>query len=144
LVYFDAAYIAKCYLNEPNAETIRQFAYDADGLASCEIARVEFYSVVHRHLREGNINSTESQEVLKDFEQDETDGVWQWFPLASSLARLACENIVSLPATAYLRAVDAIHLTCAREEGFSEVYTNDRHMLESAQFFQLRGINLIQ
>jgi len=44
LVYFDAAYIAKCYLNEPNAETIRQFAYDADGLASCEIARVEFYS----------------------------------------------------------------------------------------------------
>jgi len=46
LVYFYAAYIAKCYLNEPNAETIRKFAYDADGLASCEIARVEFYSVV--------------------------------------------------------------------------------------------------
>ena len=43
MVYFDAAYIAKCYLNEPNADTVRQFAYEADGLASCEIARVEFY-----------------------------------------------------------------------------------------------------
>lgn len=144
MVYFDAAYIAKCYLNEANAETVRQFAYEADGLASCEIARVEFYSVVHRHLREGNINSQEAQKVLKDFEYDESDGVWEWFPVSSSLVRLACENISQLPATAFLRASDAIHLTCAKENGFSEVYTNDRHMLACAQYFQVQGINLIQ
>ena len=77
MIYFDAAYIAKCYLNEPNADLVRQFAYQADGLASCEIARVEFYSVLRRHLREGNINSQEAQDVLRDFEQDEKDGVWQ-------------------------------------------------------------------
>ena len=144
MVYFDAAYIAKCYLNEPNAETVRLFAYHADGLASCEIARVEFYSVVHRHLREGNINSEEAQEVLKDFEQDDSDGVWEWFAVTSSLVRLACENISQLPATVFLRASDAIHLTCTKENGFSEVYTNDRHMLAGAQYFQVQGINLIQ
>jgi predicted nucleic acid-binding protein len=144
LVYFDAAYIAKCYLNEPNAETVRQFAYHADGLASCEISRVEFYSVVHRHLREGNIGSQEAQEVLKDFEQDESDGVWEWFPVTTSLVRLACENIGKLPASVFLRASDALHLTCAKENGFSEIYTNDRHMLGGAQYFQVQGINLIQ
>jgi predicted nucleic acid-binding protein len=143
LVYFDAAYIAKCYLNEPNAEIVRQFAYDADGLASCEIARVEFYSVVHRHLREGNISSQEAQEVLIDFEQDESDGVWEWFPVTSSIVRLACKNISQLPGPVFLRASDAIHLTSAKEEGFSEVYTNDRHMLAGAQYFQVQGINLI-
>ena len=116
MAYFDAAYIAKCYLNEPKAAAVREFAYQADGLASCEIARVEFYSVVHRHLREGNIDSREAQEVLKDFEQDESDGVWEWFPVTSPLVRLVCQNIESLPSTAFLRASDAIHLTCAKEK----------------------------
>lgn len=143
MVYFDAAYIAKCYLNEPNAAVVRQFAYQADGLASCEIARVEFYSVVHRHLREGNIDSQEAQEILKDFEQDESDGVWQWFPVSSSMVRLVCDYISSLPTTAFLRAVDAIHLTCAKENGFAEIYTNDRRMLDCGQYFQVNGVNLI-
>ena len=144
MFYFDAAYIAKCYLNEPNAEIVRHFAYKADGLACCEIGRVGFPSVVHRHLRDGNIDSKEAQEILKDFEQDETDGVWEWLPVTSALVRRACENISLLPATTFLRASDAIHLTCARENGISEVYTNDRHMLAGAQYFQVQGINLIQ
>jgi len=79
LVYFDAAFVAKCYLNEPNAQLVRHFAYQAGGLASCEIARVEFYSVLHRHLREGNINSQEVQAILEDFEEDERDGVCSYY-----------------------------------------------------------------
>ena len=143
MVYFDAAYIAKCYLNEPSADLVRQFAYHADGLASCEIALVEFYSVLQRHLREGNINSQEAREVLQDFEQDEKDGVWEWFPLTSPFIRSVCESIGTLPTTAFLRAVDAIHLACAQANGFEDIYTNDRHMLACAPYFDLRGINLI-
>jgi predicted nucleic acid-binding protein len=80
---------------------------------------------------------------LKDFGQDEKDGVWQWFPVTSCFIRFVCENISALPTTAFLRAVDAIHLACAKENGFGEVYTNDRHMLDCAQYFNLKGINLI-
>ena len=143
MVYFDTAYIAKCYLNEPNAHLVRQFAYRAAGLASCEIARVEFYAVLQRHLREGNIDSKQAESILKDFERDERDGVWEWFPVTSSLIRFVCEQISSLPTTAFLRAIDAIHLGCAKEKGFSEVYTNDRRMLDCAQHFTLKGIKLI-
>jgi predicted nucleic acid-binding protein len=127
----------------PNADIVRQFAYQTDGLASCEIARVEFHSVLQRQLREGNISAQEAQDVLKDFEQDEKDNVWQWFSITSVFIRSVCEDISILPATAFLRAVDAIHLTCARENGFREIYTNDRHMLDCAQYFSLQGINLI-
>ena len=34
MIYFDAAHIAKCYLNEPGADRVREVAYGADGLAS--------------------------------------------------------------------------------------------------------------
>ena len=52
MIYFDAAYIAKCYLNEPGADRVREVAYGADGLASCELARLEFASILKRHVRE--------------------------------------------------------------------------------------------
>ena len=46
MIYFDAAYIAKCYLNEPGADRVRAVAHDAEGLASCELARLEFVSTL--------------------------------------------------------------------------------------------------
>jgi predicted nucleic acid-binding protein len=52
VIYFDAAYLAKCYLNEPGADRVREVAYGADGLASCELARLEFASILKRHVRE--------------------------------------------------------------------------------------------
>ena len=119
MVYFDTAYIAKCYLNEPNAHFVRQFAYSAAGLASCEIARVEFYAVLQRQLREGNIDSQQAQSVLSDFVQDEKDGVWEWLPVTSSLIRFVCEQISALPTTAFLRAVDAIHLVVRKRTGLA-------------------------
>lgn len=143
MLYFDTAYIAKCYLNEPGAQQVRQFAYASTGLASCELARVEFHAVIHRHLREGNLTADEARDVIADFESDETNGVWQWLPVTSPLLNLVCDHIQSLPHNVFLRAADAIHLTCASNHGFQEIYSNDRHLLVAAQHFNLTGINLI-
>ena len=71
MIYFDAAYIAKCYLNEPGAKRVREVAYGADGLASCELARLEFASILKRHVRERHVTRREMTAVLKDFEEDE-------------------------------------------------------------------------
>lgn len=59
MMYFDAAYIAKCYLNEPGADRVRAAANRADGLVSCELARVEFACIVLRHVREGHLKPAE-------------------------------------------------------------------------------------
>lgn len=144
MIYFDAAYIAKCYLNEPGADRVRQLAYSADGLASCELGRLEFACIIKRHLREHNITRREAAVILKEFGEDEKNGVWHWFGMSTALVEQACEAVLRLSINVFIRAGDALHLACASENGFAEVYTNDRHMLAAATYFQLTGINVMQ
>jgi predicted nucleic acid-binding protein len=143
VIYFDAAYIAKCYLNEPDADRVREVAYGADGLASCELARLEFTSILKRHVRERHVTRREMTAILKDFEEDERNGVWQWFGVTSDLLEKTRKAVLDLPTTVFLRAADALHLACAQEHGFREVYTNDSHMLKAARHFHLVGVNVL-
>jgi predicted nucleic acid-binding protein len=143
VIYFDAAYVAKCYLNEPGATQVREVAYGADGLASCELARLEFASILKRHVRERHITRREMAAILKDFEEDEQNGVWQWFAVTADILEKARNVVLDIPATVFLRSGDALHLACAEDHGFREVYTNDRHMLKAARHFHLTGVNVL-
>jgi len=143
VIYFDAAYVAKCYLNEPGADQVREAAYAADGLASCELAKLELASILKRHVRERHVSRQEMRAILKDFEEDEQNGVWQWFGVTSGLLERARKAVLDIPGTVFLRAGDALHLACAEEHGFREVYTNDPHMLRAARHFHLTGVNVI-
>jgi predicted nucleic acid-binding protein len=143
VIYFDAAYVAKCYLNEPGADRVREVAYGADGLASCELARLEFASILRRHVREHHLTRREMKAILKDFEEDEQSGVWQWFGVTSALLEKARRVVLEMPRALFLRSGDALHLACAEEHGFPEVYTNDRHMLKAARHFHVRGVNVL-
>lgn len=82
--------------------------------------------------------------MLRDFEEDEGQGVWRWFPVTSELVRRVCERVRALPPGAVIRAGDALHLGCASEHSFAEVYTNDRHMLAAARVFGVVGVNVIE
>jgi predicted nucleic acid-binding protein len=143
VIYFDAAYVAKCYLNEPGADRVREVAYAADGLASCELARLEFASILKRHVREHHVTRREMRAILRDFEEDEQNGVWHWFSLTSALLEKARKAVLDLSTTVFVRSGDALHLACAEEQGFREVYTNDRHMLTAARHFHLTGVNVL-
>jgi hypothetical protein len=105
--YVGGAYIAKCYLNEPGADRVRAVARITDGLASCEVGRLEFFSIVKRHQRDWHITALEARDVLADFAADETEGVWHWFPITSGLVTRVCERLRSLPPAAVIRAGDA-------------------------------------
>lgn len=142
MIYFDAAYIAKCRLNEPGADRVREVAHRADGLASCEVARLEFASILKRHVRELHLTRRELTAILKDLEEDEQNGVWQWFGVTSELLEKARRAVLELPSTVFVRSGDALHLACAGEHGFQEVYTNDRHMLQAAKHFHVTGVNI--
>lgn len=142
MIYFDAAYIAKCYLDEPGADRVRDVAYGADGLASRELARLEFASILSRHVKERHVTRRERTAILKDFDEDEKNGVWHWFGVTSDLLEKARTAVLDLP-TVFLRSGDAVHLACAEEHGFQEVYTNDSHMLKAAPHFHLTGVNVL-
>ena len=102
MIYFDVAYIAKCYLNEPGADRVRNVAYGADGLASCEWARLEFASILKRHVRERHITRREITPILKHFEEDVQNGVWHWFGVTSDLLEKARQAVLDLPTTVFL------------------------------------------
>jgi predicted nucleic acid-binding protein len=69
--------------------------------------------------------------------------VWQWFGVTSDLLEKARTAVLEIRSTVFLRSGDALHLACAEEYGFQEVYTNDRHMLKAARHFHLTGVNVL-
>jgi predicted nucleic acid-binding protein len=54
-MYFDSAYIAKYYVNEPDADAVRAIIEAAPSLRSSAWARIEVASVFHRHVRERSL-----------------------------------------------------------------------------------------
>jgi predicted nucleic acid-binding protein len=143
VIYFDTAYIAKCYLPEPGAEKIQSLARSSDGLCSSEWGRLEFFSVLHRHVREKRLSRSNMNKIIGFFEEDEVGGVWTWLHVTPALLRTAAAQIAGMPESVFLRGGDAVHLCCAAECGMDRIYSSDRHLLGAAEFFGLQGVNVL-
>lgn len=145
MMYFDTAYIAKCYLPEPGSESVQKLARSVqDGLCCSEWGRLELFSVFHRHLREGRIGRDELIDIVAVFRSDEKDGVWTWFPMKPVQLRSIAKQFVEMPDTLFLRAADALHLRSAVVNGLDTIYTSDRHLLAAAAHFGIKGMNIIE
>ncbi len=143
MIYLDTCYILKCYLTESGSREVRALTQSADGLASCALARVEFAAALHRHQREGKLSAADAETVFGSFEVDEKAGFWHWYGLTQALLDDVFAAYQSLASSVYLRSNDAIHLACARQQGFQDVYSNDRRLLAAAPAFSLKGVNVI-
>ena len=143
MIYFDSSYVAKCYLNEAGSAAVRQLAETQSTLCCCEYGRIEVINTFHRNWCERRLSKAQFDLVLAQFETDDTTGVWTWFPLTTDLCRKTAARIRKFPSSAFVRAGDALHLTCAAENGLPEIYSNDRHLLAAASLFGLRSMNVI-
>jgi predicted nucleic acid-binding protein len=130
-------------LREPGSEAVREHAAIVGQIACCETGRVELAAVFHRHLREGRLSARDYRVALQQFDSDLEGGVWRWLPLDTVILLEARKVYDGLSSKYFLRAADAVHLTCARTNGCREVFTNDRHMLAACPAFGLKGRNLI-
>jgi predicted nucleic acid-binding protein len=83
-----------------------------------------------------------AETVWRQFIADELAGLWLFLPISRSLVEMSCTRLGALPAGVFCRAADALHLTCAAEEGFTEIFSNDRHLLAAATYFGLTGRNV--
>lgn len=139
-LYLDTAYVAKCYLNEPDADRVRKLVREQSGLTSSAWCRAELACIIHRHVREGALARAQARGLHDLFLGDVRDGVWSLSPVSTELLetiegklrRLRRRNL-------FLRAGDAVHLGTASEHGFREIWTDDRHMLAAAPAFAPRG-----
>lgn len=137
--YFDTAYIAKCYVNESDSTRVRGLLRTSGGAHSSSLARAELAATLLRHVREGSLTTSQSRKLQSDFLADVEVGVWTMVPVSDALMARVAVRIAQLPRSVFVRAGDAVHLCAAGEGGFTEVWTNDRHMLAAAGAFGLRG-----
>ncbi len=138
--YFDSAYIAKFYVDEPESDAVRRLA-EALGRVHCSaLGRVEVTSVFHRKWREGAFTESQFREVSAQFTDDCAAGLWTWISITDKLIADTAESIRTLGKTTTIRSADALHLVCARAHGLRRVYTNDRHMLLAAAMFGVEAV----
>jgi predicted nucleic acid-binding protein len=138
-LYFDTAYLGKCYWNEPDGALVRELARRADGLYSSAICVAEMACVAHRKLREGPVTPADASMRRDLFLDDVNTGVITAVPVTDRLLRMIDATTRSLPPSCFVRTFDALHLITAADSGFSEIWTNDRHMLAAAPHFGLVG-----
>ena len=138
-MYLDTSYIAKFYFNEPESPRVRELVRKADAIHSSLWALAEFHAVLHRHLREGALSPSAARDLASRFSEHVEDGLWRLMPVNEALLRRTGALMVSAPRDLFIRTADAVHLTTAHELGEREVWTNDRHMLAAAAYFDLTG-----
>ena len=143
MIYLDSNYIIRCYLRERGSAEVLRLVHHSKGCCSLSLAKVECVAAFQRHRREKKIDAKGIEKVSHLFAQDEIQQAWTFFPISPSLLNSACGLLQRLPPTVYCRSADVLHLTCAAEEGFREIYSHDRHLLAAAPFFGLKGIDII-
>lgn len=139
MTYFDSAYIAKFYLDEPDSDAVRARAEAGDEPCCSVLGRVEVVSVFHRKWREKTRTKAECRILIEQFEADSSAGIWIWLPLSNAVLNAAAAKFGTLPDSVFLRSADAIHLASAQDAGLKTVFSNDRHLLTAAPFFGLIG-----
>lgn len=142
MIYSDSAYILKFYIPEPGCEEVRDL-FESHDVASSGLAEIEVPSAIHRKWREGLIGKELFKQSISQFTQDVASGCWSFFPITANLMQHVRQMYSDMPKHQFLRASDALHLVCAKEHGFREIYSNDKHLLSAAKYFGLKGRNVI-
>lgn len=138
-IYLDSAYVAKCYINEPDAPPVRRLVRGESDLHTSALCLAELACIFQRHIREKGLSRSQALRLREAFSDDVENGVWVLLPISDGVLRNVEAAVRNLPARVYLRAGDAIHLVSARDAGFAEIWSNDRNLLSAARHFGLRG-----
>lgn len=139
MYYFDAAYVAKCYLNDPDSERVRNLVREPVVLVSSALSIAEVSCAIHRRMREKALTRKQGDELCKAFREHVEEGVWSLVPVTERLLWDVSQALRTLSKSVFIRTGDAIHLISARQEGCTAVWTNDGHMLLAARYFGLKG-----
>jgi len=142
-LYFDTSYLYRIYSAEPGHQAVKALLMQTAVVASAWHARAEFASILLRKRREGKDTPAFLDSLWAQFHQDVRDGLLRFLPLREAVMLRLETTFRHAPEDTFLRAADALHLACAAENGFAEVYSNDRHFLAAAPLFGLKASNVI-
>jgi predicted nucleic acid-binding protein len=143
MLYFDSSYLFRIYSQEAGHEAVKGLLPASGGIASAVHARVEFASIVLRHRREQSAPDELLIELHEQFLDECRAGHIRLLPQTDAILTEIERVLRACPRSTFIRAADALHLACAGAHGFTDVYSNDRHLLGAASLFGLRGLDVI-
>jgi predicted nucleic acid-binding protein len=143
MIYCDTSYLVRLYLDDAGFELVRALCA-SDRVACSMHGRVETCAALHRGFRESRFNESRFHELMDQFADECEAGAFVWFPSEDRFVIPLERDYRALPRTPFLRSGDALHLACAREHGFREIFSNDTHLLKAAKPFGLKGRNVIK
>ena len=77
ILYLDTSSLAKMYIEEAGSSLVREWAEDAEILATCRVAYPEMVSALSRHFRGGTLSRAPYDLLLEPFPDD-----WKHFAYA--------------------------------------------------------------
>ena len=143
MIYCDAAYLGKYYVAERGSAEVRSLIEGDGNVFCCVLGRLEVASIFHRKARERSATAAEATTLFRQFDRDCLQKIWGWLPITDDVIQAAIREYQALSSRVFLRASDALHLACAKDNGFKEIYSNDGRLLAAAPAFGLKGKNII-
>jgi predicted nucleic acid-binding protein len=143
MIYFDTAYLLKCYVKEAGWQEVRALARKCERIACSAFGKMELCAALHRKLREREATKGQLTTIFSQLELDESQRLWNWLPLTESIMASVTSSFRTLPEHIFLRTADAVHLVTAKTNACREIYSNDIHLLAAALHFGLEGKNII-
>lgn len=142
-LYFDSSYLFRLYSTEAGSAEVLALAAKGESITTAWHGRAELASIFLRKRRETSLSDHAIEEIRYQIHDDRQDGAIVFLDYSEEIT-LRLESVLKqAPRSTFLRAADALHLACAAEHGFEEVYSNDRHFLLAAPLFGLKGLNVI-
>ena len=130
--YIDTSALAKCYIREPRSLEVLDWADAQDGVVTSPLTLVEFRCLLARRRRAGQIDLPLERVVLAEFERDVHARTWRIYQDTASLFDEA-RQLIDLVPEVPLRALDALHLACARHYDAKVFATADKNQAEAAR-----------
>ena len=140
---FDTSSLFRIYSGEPGHHEVKGLLPGGDPVASAWHARAEFAAIILRKKREAPAPAKAFDEVHQQFLDEHRDGHIEFLRLDEGVMERLEAVLRSASADTFVRAADALHLACAAEHRFTEVLSNDRHLLAAAPLFGLTARDVI-
>lgn len=143
MIYLDTSCLLKLYAQERGSEQLATWLAGKSTWCCARHGRLELVSALKRHQREGRLDQPGLRLALARLEADEREQLIIWLSVGDKLIDDACAALATLPPAVFIRAADALHLTCAKDAGLKEIHSHDRHLLAAAPHFGLKGVDVI-
>jgi predicted nucleic acid-binding protein len=138
-IYFDSAYLFKCYITDPDSAAVRRVAEAAEVIYSSALCMAEIACATHRATRDRFLSAEQAAAARRAFQTHLREGFVLLVPVTESVLYAVQAQVARMPRNVFLRSGDALHLGTAAYAGFSEIWSNDRRMLRAAPHFGVKG-----